>query len=1129
MAEISTAPPPADDFVPDAGHDDFVPDTSHPNHPDQQTTPSILDAVTAAPTKIYERGKEALSNIWEGEKTRAKAAQENPSNVLTDWLGTSFSGVPAAAISPVTDLVSQAVKVAAEPVAGGMAYGAQAIGEPAAKALNPSAKLPTHEEVYGALEPEVEKALALMVPENAEMKGLGTFEGPMRPGERGAPPPPASAPPPPSGGPLGITLSKGETTGNLTDIQREQSAYRGTSGEPAQKRAQLFAEQRKRQLDDLNDNVAAGLSPNGQQVVMTPNDAAEAVSGRLAATRNAQSANLQQEGRELTPENYTDPLDAADTVAGGLRRSSDALTGQQIQDNAQLMRDRQSLRGSLNNDGTVIANNPQEASDILSAGISRAEEQATQVRDAAYEKFESIPGSFRPKAFVNVANDVRRALNDPKDPFILNDKSTPNTLQAINDLDVSLGEPARIADDPDTQSFAPFTPAKINDIRKKLNAYWRSANNTARATNDYSDLGGMNRVIDAFDGIVDNALKRKRLFDGNGREISQAWDDANAAHANLRRTFSRQGSGDTVGPVISKIVGQREGQAMPATAIEQATMGKGGQPVLVGRRLQQVFGPTSPEIGALKQGAFSKAVEPAEGVAPFSPDKIADNLHELASSELGRTHFTPQELARIRQHANDTRASIAPPRPNTDVVGKAIDKINGIGGQPATSQELRDTLFGRAGVGENQLGVKLAQHIKDTYGVDSPEFKALKEGQLSSAAQNTSRAAFDHETAADRLDDLFNGRGQTMSDVLFSPEEKAAGNRYVDSLRDYAKRAATSDDEVERAMDRITGRDGRDPATAAEVREMLYSRSIPRDTTFRTRLAQRLKDEFGEDSPQFTAVKQGLFRHLIDPGEDLKDWGPGKIATRVKTFLNVEGQQIASIMYSPAERQVLHAYADMMRKMEVPQAGANWSNTATFVARTMKNVGGKIGAGVGALLGRLMMPHLPYGVSEAVGAGLEAGISRVGQRIAERIEARGVAKHLPLAAEAMAKWQKAVSTAQRMNQPQYNKMALVAYSNAARAMSGLGIDLRGIVGAAAQDENNKKKRPQDQKRNGGGVNPQTRAHGGSVSDSSPTKPKNHPVITGARLAPDGEYYLADPSRPGKYLKVIERGRQRAAA
>ncbi len=49
----------------------------------------------------------------------------------------------------------------------------------------------------------------------------------------------------------------------------------------------------------------------------------------------------------------------------------------------------------------------------------------------------------------------------------------------------------------------------------------------------------------------------------------------------------------------------------------------------------------------------------------------------------------------------------------------------------------------------------------------------------------------------------------------------------------------------------------------------------------------------------------------------------------------------------------------------------------------------------------------------------------------------------------------------------------------------------------------------------------TRAQGGAVD-----KPF-HPHDIGARLAKDGHYYLADPKRPGKYLRVIRRARPAA--
>lgn len=65
--------------------------------------------------------------------------------------------------------------------------------------------------------------------------------------------------------------------------------------------------------------------------------------------------------------------------------------------------------------------------------------------------------------------------------------------------------------------------------------------------------------------------------------------------------------------------------------------------------------------------------------------------------------------------------------------------------------------------------------------------------------------------------------------------------------------------------------------------------------------------------------------------------------------------------------------------------------------------------------------------------------------------------------------------------------------------------------------------PPGQQKAGGAVKHQGRAAGGKVA-----KPAVHPYIKGARLAKDGNYYLPDSSRPGKFLKVI-RARRRTAA
>jgi hypothetical protein len=53
-------------------------------------------------------------------------------------------------------------------------------------------------------------------------------------------------------------------------------------------------------------------------------------------------------------------------------------------------------------------------------------------------------------------------------------------------------------------------------------------------------------------------------------------------------------------------------------------------------------------------------------------------------------------------------------------------------------------------------------------------------------------------------------------------------------------------------------------------------------------------------------------------------------------FLNGGGKEMAEAVFSPAERDLLKQYADLHRALEVPQTGANWSNSATFVAPMLR-------------------------------------------------------------------------------------------------------------------------------------------------------------------------------------------------
>ena len=131
----------------------------------------------------------------------------------------------------------------------------------------------------------------------------------------------------------------------------------------------------------------------------------------------------------------------------------------------------------------------------------------------------------------------------------------------------------------------------------------------------------------------------------------------------------------------------------------------------------------------------------------------------------------------------------------------------------------------------------------------------------------------------------------------------------------------------------------------------------------------------------------------------------------------------------------MRGYADLMKQLQVPQAGANWSNTATFVQRTLGRIGGRIGMLLGAVVGHTIAPGMPWGLSEAAGAAMAKAAGKVG----EISQTRQVARQMPLVADAMRRWQKAVVAANRANSPLSQKTLTLATANLGQALERIGI------------------------------------------------------------------------------------------
>ncbi len=691
---------------------------------------TLESSVTAAPKAIYNAGKSALGDLWQNEQNQVAATQANPSNVLTDWIGTGgkLANVAAAPLAPVSNVVRATAQGLAEPITSAL----QGAGTLAAHAVNSNPTLPSRQDVYNQIEPEVETAIGLATPRALPMRA------------------PVPLPARPVPGPLGVTLSEGQATGDLSAIQREQAALRGTSGPTAQERAQQFATQQKSQVGAANDALNRALDPFGMQV----------------------------------------------------------------------------------------AENPQEAGAVVSQGLQNTAASRKAGVTQAYETAKSYPGEIHAGVFEGMGQGIKGDLTLGNSPVIIDDKLTPFASKMVDDLDNSISQ-LRIQNkadpfgQPDPANITGVNLNGVDQMRKRLVAFKQGA-----WSNNASDGRAASAILNSFDERVDQAVNGGR-FNGDPRAI-QAWNDARAAHSDYRGDFTAA-KGDPVGRVVEKIIGKNS------------------------------IGPT-----------------PA---GPAIPNDVADYL------------------------------------------------------------------YGAAGTNPGSLNVGVANRVKSL---------------------------------------------------------------------------------------------------------------------------------LGEQSPEWSAVKQGLFKRLTDSGEGVTDWGPAKVAQRLNKFLNVDGVEMSQAVFNPNERAMLQNYADLMRKLEVPQAGANWSNTATFMARAVNSIGGKLGMLVGAGLGRAVMPFAPPLVAEGMGAAAAAGAGKA----AQAIQARSVAKQLPLVSQQLQQWQRAVAAAMRLNSPPSKAAAAAATLNLSRSLAPLGINFQQIAGQStgtaygAPDQQNVV-RPPAQQQNGGAV--QQKAKGGAVGHKGPVE------------------------------------------
>ncbi len=254
---------------------------------------------------------------------------------------------------------------------------------------------------------------------------------------------------------------------------------------------------------------------------------------------------------------------------------------------------------------------------------------------------------------------------------------------------------------------------------------------------------------------------------------------------------------------------------------------------------------------------------------------------------------------------------------------------------------------------ENITGVSL-QGVDQTRKRLVSFAQAAKQNPADYRATRAIINAFDSHVEDSIANGLFSGSDQALATL------KDARAKFADYQKMFTQQQ--KDGGVGRVMDQIVGRDGGAGATANEVANYLYGASGTGATGLSVRLGQRIKGVLGEQSPEWSGVRQGMWKRLTETPDGKTDWGPQQMSQRIFEFLNGSGQSLSKVLYSPAERTQMLQFAKALKEQVPPVGAVNHSNTAyvgsSIVRNTFDAVMSMLGFAHGGFVGLALGPAL---------------------------------------------------------------------------------------------------------------------------------------------------------------------------
>jgi hypothetical protein len=365
------------------------------------------------------------------------------------------------------------------------------------------------------------------------------------------------------------------------------------------------------------------------------------------------------------------------------------------------------------------------------------------------------------------------------------------------------------------------------------------------------------------------------------------------------------------------------------------------------------------ELVSLYRDARRAMMAGGSGSDVYALEHIMDQFDARVEQMVEQGKFSGDGPA-VLQMQREARTSFADykqkfsKRGAADEVGAAVEKILGkFSDTKATPDTVVKLAYGSGSVPGGQMPVQIAQRIATIFGRNSAEFATYKQGLFHQLM------AGEPEKAAARIDEFLTGtKGRLLAQTVFDGGERARLAQYANRLRSVVPREPEAGPAAA-AIRRITGADGAPPASPNDLATKLFGATGKGNGTAAVPLAQELKLTLSPEG--WSAVRQAMFEKLTNAGEGKIPFEAQALSQRLHEFLNESGSQLARVLYSPQELDLMRKLASVYKQMIPVKGTTNPSGTAPMLAKMASGLrhtllpllglthGGLPGAAVGAV------------------------------------------------------------------------------------------------------------------------------------------------------------------------------------